>query len=247
MTQQRQTHFGFKDVAWEEKAPLVRGVFDRVAGRYDLMNDAMSLGMHRLWKNLFVGKVRASATSRFLDVAGGTGDIAERLHTRFGAPVTICDINAAMLSEGRDRLFDKGASDPFTYICGNAESLPFPTASADVYTIAFGIRNVTDIESALREAHRVLAPGGQFLCLEFSPQVTPLLQPIYDAYSFHLLPRLGEWIARDRESYQYLAESIRQFPAPEKFARMIETAGFSRVKYTPLSGGICCIHEGWRI
>jgi len=245
--EQRHTHFGFKDVAWEEKQDLVRGVFTRVASRYDLMNDVMSFGMHRLWKNSFVGRVRANAHSRFLDVAGGTGDIAERLQARFHAPVTVCDINAAMLSEGRDRLFDKGRGAGFTYVCGNAESLPFPDASADVYTIAFGIRNVTDIQQALHEAYRVLAPGGQFLCLEFSPSVSPALKPVYDAYSFHLLPRFGEWIARDRDSYQYLAESIRKFPAPMVFARMMETAGFSRIKATALSGGICYIHEGWRL
>ena len=173
--------------------------------------------------------------------------IAERLQARFHAPVTVCDINAAMLSEGRDRLFDKGRGAGFTYVCGNAESLPFPDASADVYTIAFGIRNVTDIQQALHEAYRVLAPGGQFLCLEFSPSVSPALKPVYDAYSFHLLPRFGEWIARDRDSYQYLAESIRKFPAPMVFARMMETAGFSRIKATALSGGICYIHEGWRL
>lgn len=245
--EQRNTHFGFKDVAWDEKQTLVRGVFERVASRYDLMNDVMSLGMHRVWKDRFVGNVRAHAQSRFLDVAGGTGDIALRLNKRFGAPVLVCDINAAMLGEGRDRLFDKGQSGALDFVCGNAEALPFNDASMDVYTIAFGIRNVTDIPKALREAHRVLAPGGQFLCLEFSPAVTPALKPVYDAYSFHLLPWFGEHIAKDRDSYQYLAESIRRFPSPPIFSRMIEEAGFARVKSTPLSGGICSIHEGWRL
>lgn len=244
---ERNTHFGFKDVAWEEKQSLVRGVFDRVASRYDLMNDVMSLGMHRLWKDRYVGMIRAGREARFLDVAGGTGDIAMRIHKRFGADVAVCDINAAMLSEGRDRLFDKGYGDAFTYICGNAESLPFEDSSRDVYTIAFGIRNVTDVPAALAEAYRVLAPGGQFLCLEFSPEVTPALKPVYDTYSFKLLPRFGEWIAKDRESYQYLAESIRRFPSPRRFVQMIQAAGFSRVKATPLSGGICYIHEAWKV
>ena len=245
--QDQRTHFGYRDVEWDEKSTLVRGVFERVASRYDIMNDVMSMGMHRVWKHRFVSCVRATDTSVFLDVAGGTGDIALRLKERFRAPVIVCDINAAMLNEGRDRMIDKGQSDGMRYVCANAESLPVPGRSVDVYTIAFGIRNVTDIPKALSEAFRVLKPGGQFLCLEFSPEVTPSLKALYDTYSFTLLPRFGEWIAKDRESYQYLAESIRRFPAPARFAQMISDAGLSRVKYDKLSGGICAIHQGVRI
>lgn len=246
MSEQR-THFGYQNVAWDDKSGMVRGVFERVASKYDIMNDVMSLGMHRLWKERFVGCVRGSSTSVFLDVAGGTGDISLRLKKRFNAPVIVADINAAMLNEGRDRMVDKGVSDGLRHLCANAESLPLPDHSVDIYTIAFGIRNVTDIPKALREAYRVLKPGGQFLCLEFTPEIHPLLKPIYDTYSFTLLPMFGEWIAKDRESYQYLAESIRRFPAPQSFAQMISDAGFSRVKYETLSGGICAIHQGVRI
>lgn len=246
MTTER-THFGYKDVAWNEKAGMVRGVFERVATRYDLMNDVMSFGMHRLWKQRFVGCVRANASSAFLDVAGGTGDIAMRLKDRFHAPVIVCDINAAMLEAGRDRMIDRNRGEGLHYVCGNAESLPLPDRSVDVYTIAFGIRNVTDIPKALNEAYRVLKPGGQFLCLEFTPEVHPLLKPVYDTYSFSLLPKFGEWIAKDRESYQYLSESIRRFPAPKRFEGMITEAGFARAKYDTLSGGICAIHQGVRI
>ncbi len=246
MTQER-THFGYRDVAWEDKSTLVRGVFERVASRYDIMNDVMSLGMHRLWKQRFVACARGNAKSVFLDVAGGTGDIALRIRERFNAPVMVCDINAAMLNEGRARMIDTGQADGLRHVCGNAESLPIPSASVDVYTIAFGIRNVTDIPQALREAYRVLKPGGQFLCLEFSPEILPALKPVYDMYSFSLLPRFGQWIAKDRDSYQYLAESIRRFPAPSVFESMIKDAGFTRTKYEKLSGGICAIHMGVRI
>lgn len=243
----QQTHFGYRDVAWDEKQGLVRGVFERVASRYDIMNDVMSMGMHRLWKQRFVSCVRGSAQSVFLDVAGGTGDIALRLKERFSAPVIVCDINAAMLNAGRDRMIDKGQGGGMRYLCANAESLPLPDRSVDIYTIAFGIRNVTDIPKALAEAYRVLKPGGQFLCLEFTPDIAPALKPVYDAYSFHLLPRFGEWIAKDRDSYQYLAESIRKFPATQRFADMMHIAGFERVKFEKLSGGICAIHQGVRI
>jgi demethylmenaquinone methyltransferase/2-methoxy-6-polyprenyl-1,4-benzoquinol methylase len=242
-----RTHFGERTVAWDEKAPLVRGVFERVATRYDLMNDVMSGGMHRLWKQHFVSCVRGNAESTFLDVAGGTGDIATRIHARFNAPVMVCDINEAMLNAGRARGIDTATATGLRYLCGNAESLPVTSDSVDVYTIAFGIRNVTDIPAALREAHRVLKSGGQFLCLEFSPEVTPLLKPLYDAYSFKLLPRLGKWIAKDRESYQYLAESIRRFPTPTAFEQMLRIAGLARTRVQPLSGGICAIHQGVKL
>lgn len=243
----QRTHFGYSDVAWNEKSTLVRGVFERVASRYDMMNDVMSAGMHRVWKKRFVSLVRANANSVFLDVAGGTGDIALRLKERFSAPVYVCDINAAMLNEGRDRMIDTGKAEGLRHVCGNAESLPIPDASVDVYTIAFGIRNVTDIPKALREAYRVLKPGGQFLCLEFSPEVIAPLRRLYDVYSFTLLPQFGEWIAKDRASYQYLAESIRRFPTPAAFSAMIAEAGFERVRHEALSGGICAIHQGVRI
>lgn len=241
------THFGYKNVAWEEKSSLVRGVFERVAGRYDLMNDVMSFGMHRLWKDRFVRQVRANKNSRCLDVAGGTGDIAVRIKSRLGADVTLCDINAAMLKEGRNRSVDNANEHGLLWTCGNAELLPFSSNSQDVYTIAFGIRNVTDIPAALSEAVRVLDYGGQFLCLEFSPDVSPILKPIYDVYSFSLLPKLGQWIAGDRDSYQYLAESIRQFPSQKRFCDLMQQVGLSRVHTTPLSGGICTIFEGVKL
>lgn len=246
MTQER-THFGFRDVEWSEKSGLVRGVFERVAARYDIMNDVMSLGLHRLWKQHFVANIRGSEHSVCLDVAGGTGDIARKLQGRFGCPVMVCDINAAMLFEGRARTIDRGDASELRHVCSNAELLPLPDKSVDIYTIAFGIRNVTDIPKALSEAYRVLKHGGQFWCLEFSPNVAPALQKIYDAYSFTLLPKLGEWIAQDRESYQYLAESIRRFPAPAVFEKMIADAGFSRTKCESLSAGICTIHHGVKL
>ena len=239
--------FGFSTVAREEKQKKVRAVFDGVAGRYDLMNDLMSMGMHRGWKDKFVAHVSVHAPQRILDVAGGTGDIARRLFAKTRAPITVCDINHAMLKEGIHTRFDKGESEGLSWVCGNAEALPLPDACVDVYTIAFGLRNVTNKDVALREAYRVLRPGGQFLCLEFSPVENGLLKPLYDAYSFHAIPRMGGLVAGDRAAYQYLVESIRMFPNVKTLEKMCAEAGFSRVKSRTLSGGIVAIHEGWHV
>jgi demethylmenaquinone methyltransferase / 2-methoxy-6-polyprenyl-1,4-benzoquinol methylase len=242
-----QTHFGFRRIDMTEKTARVKHVFASVASRYDLMNDLMSGGLHRLWKDHFVRKIHAGSDAVLLDVAGGTGDIARRLYTRTGADVTILDINEAMLATGRGRMIDAAKSDGLRWVCSNAEALPLPDRSVDVYTVAFGLRNVTDIPQALREARRVLKPGGQFLCLEFSHVTAPLLKELYELYSFQMIPRLGAWITKDAASYQYLVESIRMFPPPKTLVRMLEDAGFSRVDYEPLSLGIVAIHRGWRV
>ncbi len=241
------THFGFETVATHEKAGKVRGVFNGVAHHYDLMNDAMSLGLHRIWKDRFTEKLHhLNAESHLLDVAGGTGDIAVRLHEKTGASVTVLDINEAMLREGQNRQFDRACSAPLRYICGDAMALPIPSHTQDLYTIAFGLRNVTDIDAALSEAYRVLKPGGQFRCLEFSPVATPILKQLYDAYSFHIIPRLGAALAGNRSAYQYLAESIRMFPAAENLALRMKHAGFERVSFERLSLGVVAIHTGWK-
>ena len=243
----RSANFGFRKVEANAKASMVRDVFSSVAGRYDIMNDLMSGGMHRLWKNDFVSRINVPASAAILDLAGGTGDIAVRLKNRTGANVTICDINEAMLNVGRDRQFDKGESKGLRWVCGNAETLPVADGSLDVITIAFGLRNVTDIPQALRDAYRALKPGGQFLCLEFSQVIIPQLAKLYDKYSFKLIPKIGELVTKDRDSYQYLVESIRMFPKQEELKRMMETAGFERVTYDNLSLGIVAIHRGWKI
>lgn len=251
------THFGFTDVAWDEKQSRVRDVFERVAGKYDVMNDAMSLGVHRLWKREFVAQLPLRPEGRMLDLAGGTGDIAFRMLTRAEAQslpfqITLCDINAEMLKVGEARAKDGnwlGAEndDRLRFVCGNAEKLPFPDAHFDIVTIAFGIRNVTDIPAALREAHRVLKPGGLFACLEFSNVEPAPLQKLYDAYSFALIPRMGQLIAQDRDSYQYLIESIRKFPNRARFKQMITDAGFCRASAQALSMGVVAIHRGWKV
>lgn len=240
------THFGFQTISTEEKAAKVRGVFDSVASRYDIMNDVMSLGMHRLWKRDFVGSLGLRSGMNVLDLAGGTGDIAFLMQRAADVTITVCDINENMLREGRNRAIDRNITEP-EWLCGNAESLPFASASFDRCTIAFGIRNVTDIPAALKEIYRVLKPGGRFACLEFSQPTVPALQPIYERYSFDLIPKFGDWIAKDRESYQYLVESIRRFPNQKRFASMIEEAGFSQVKHRNLTGGVVAIHSGWKI
>lgn len=240
------THFGFKTVREEDKVDMVRGVFDNVASKYDLMNDMMSMGVHRLWKNRLIEKLRPHAGQKLLDVGGGTGDIAFKYHDGGGDDVTVFDINHEMLEVGRDRAIDKGLLQGIQWQQGNAEELPYEDATFDAYTIAFCIRNVTHIDRALAEAKRVLKPGGHFLCLEFSKVVVPVLDKIYDTYSFSLLPKMGEVIADDRESYQYLAESIRKFPDQETFKSMIETAGLDVASYENLTGGIACIHSAWR-
>ncbi len=245
MTQQKETHFGFKTVDWDEKQSRVRGVFDSVASRYDIMNDVMSLGAHRLWKRYMVDTLRLQDDMQVLDLAGGTGDIGFAMRKRAAIDLTICDINAEMLGQGRARGFDTNIRD-VKWVCGNAECLPLPDAQFDVVTIAFGIRNVTDIGAALHEMYRVLKPSGRLLCLEFSHPVAAL-KPIYDAYSFKLIPRMGEWIAKDRDSYQYLVESIRRFPTQDDFAQMMTDAGFAQARYDNLSGGIVALHSGYRI
>lgn len=243
--------FGFRDVPEEEKEMLVREVFSSVAARYDTMNDLMSGGVHRLWKDAMVEWLNPQPGQAILDVAGGTGDIAFRIaelaRARGGeAEITVCDINAAMLNEGVHRAEGMGEG-AITWVCGDAEKLPIPDQTMDAYTIAFGIRNVTHIEKALSEARRVLKPGGRFLCLEFSRVEMPGLNELYERYSFSVLPKLGEWVAKDGEAYRYLAESIRRFPAQKAFASMIEKAGLSRVKVRNLTGGIAAMHSAWRI
>jgi demethylmenaquinone methyltransferase/2-methoxy-6-polyprenyl-1,4-benzoquinol methylase len=246
------THFGFSEVPVAEKTARVRAVFDSVSSRYDLMNDLMSGGIHRLWKSVLIDQLNPQAGMEIVDVAGGTGDIARRILARCkgAARVTVCDINASMLTAGRDRSIDRGelAGDAAAdLVCGNAEALPLADASLDAYTIAFGLRNVTHIDKALAEARRVLRPGGHFLCLEFSRVVVPMLTPIYERYSFTVLPQLGALVARDRDSYVYLAESIRKFPPQDELATMLRDADFDQVSYRNLSGGIAAIHSAWRI
>jgi demethylmenaquinone methyltransferase/2-methoxy-6-polyprenyl-1,4-benzoquinol methylase len=242
--------FGFEDVPRDEKAPRVRAVFDRVASRYDLMNDAMSAGMHRLWKDSAAAKINPQPGEVILDVAGGTGDIARRLKKMgdgaakrrgLSAPeIHIIDINAEMLAAGRKR-----GEAGLTWTCGDAEKLPIPDAFADAYVISFGIRNCTDIPAVLADARRVLKPGGRFFCLEFSQLAVTGLEGVYDFYSFKAIPALGKWIANDADSYRYLVESIRRFPDQERFAGMIRDAGFGRVGYRIMSGGVCALHWGW--
>jgi demethylmenaquinone methyltransferase / 2-methoxy-6-polyprenyl-1,4-benzoquinol methylase len=237
--------FGYEQVSREEKTRRVRGVFSNVAGKYDVMNDAMSGGMHRLWKDQFVRRVKPRAGEDILDMAGGTGDIAFRLE-KAGANVTVSDINPDMLAVGMDRAVDRGIG-TLVWSEQNAEKLSFPNGHFDAYTIAFGIRNVTDIPAALTEAHRVLRYGGRFFCLEFSTVEWPGLSKVYDLYSHHLLPKMGKVIAGDEDSYRYLAESIRKFPPMPRFKAMIEEAGFSQVKVEPILGGLVAIHSGWKV
>lgn len=251
MTQDQQqggtTHFGFRTVGEGEKASLVRAVFDDVAPRYDLMNDLMSAGIHRLWKDAFIGWLRPRPHMSLLDVGGGTGDIAFRFRGKGGGPVVVCDINAEMLSVGRDRAVDRNFIEGISWVCGDAERLPIPDASVDAYTIAFCLRNVTHVDAALREARRVLKPGGRFMCLEFSRVIVPGLRALYDEYSFRVLPWVGEMVTGNRDAYQYLVESIRKFPDQEGLAAMMEEVGLEQVKVRNLSGGIAAIHSGWRL
>jgi demethylmenaquinone methyltransferase/2-methoxy-6-polyprenyl-1,4-benzoquinol methylase len=246
------THFGFRDVPLGEKQTLVNEVFHSVASRYDLMNDLMSIGLHRAWKDIMITDLnppKSDAPFALLDVAGGTGDIAFRAAKAAGPGfrAAVCDINADMLEVGRNRAAAQHLDQQVSFVEGNAEALAFPDRSFDAYTIAFGIRNVTRIEAALGEAFRVLKPGGRFLCLEFSACEVPLLDRLYDFHSFQVIPRIGQLAAGSAESYQYLVESIRKFPIQERFAAMIRDAGFGRVSYRNLTGGIAAIHSGWRI
>ncbi|HEV8014123.1 MAG TPA: bifunctional demethylmenaquinone methyltransferase/2-methoxy-6-polyprenyl-1,4-benzoquinol methylase UbiE [Stellaceae bacterium] len=245
----RQTDFGFREVAEDEKTRLVRAVFDQVARRYDLMNDLMSGGIHRRWKAQLIDRLNPRPGETLLDLAGGTGDIARRFLGRAGgsAQVIVCDINAAMVAAGRDRAIDDGFLGGIGWMVGDAENLPLGDASIDACTISFGLRNVTRKDRALAEARRVLKPGGRFFCLEFSRVEAPLLRRAYDLYSFAVLPRLGGLIARDREAYQYLVESIRRFPAQAALAAMMRDAGFEQVSWRNLSGGIAAIHSGWQL
>jgi demethylmenaquinone methyltransferase/2-methoxy-6-polyprenyl-1,4-benzoquinol methylase len=251
MSDPKTASFGFRDVPEAEKEGLVREVFSSVAARYDLMNDLMSAGIHRIWKDAMVEWLNPRPGWTVLDVAGGTGDIAFRIaemaRGRGGeAEVTVCDINAEMLGEGVRRAVEKNEK-TIRWMCADAEKLPLPDAHFDAYTIAFGIRNVTHVDAALREARRVLKPGGRFLCLEFSKVDVPGLDRLYDAYSFKLLPRIGGLVAGDEQSYRYLAESIRRFPPQAEFARMIEAAGLGQVKIRNLSGGVAAMHSAWRL
>ena len=238
-------NFGEQLVTPEEKTRRVGEVFSSVAQRYDLMNDLMSGGLHRLWKDRFVARVKPRPGERILDMAGGTGDIAFRMARR-GARVTVADINADMLAVGEERAKDRGL-EGLSWKVENAEALSFDDGSFDAYTIAFGIRNVTDIPAALREAYRVLKRGGRFYCLEFSTSDWPGFADLYETYSDKLIPRLGKAVARDEESYRYLVESIRRFPRPEWFRQMIAEAGFAETRFEPILGGLVAIHSGWRV
>ena len=252
-TSAKSASFGFRDVDAREKAGMVRGVFDRVASRYDLMNDVMSVGVHRVWKDMVADRLNPPPGERIIDCAGGTGDIAERLakkaraaKRRRGGPdaeILVIDYNAEMVAAGVKR----GLSREIAWSVGDAQRLPLPDACADAYVISFGIRNVTDVQQALNEARRVLKPGGRFLCLEFSQPPVPALKNLYDAYSFKFIPAMGELVAKDRASYQYLVESIRRFPDQETFLSMIQKAGFSKAGYTNFTGGVAALHHGWAL
>jgi demethylmenaquinone methyltransferase/2-methoxy-6-polyprenyl-1,4-benzoquinol methylase len=251
-TAREQTHFGEQTVPLADKQGLVDDVFHSVARRYDLMNDLMSGGLHRAWKDALVTAVNPPKSDKpfaLLDLAGGTGDVAFRVIEAggLGVRVTVCDINTDMLSVGRERARERGHDLAVSFEQGNAEDLPYPDRSFDCVTIAFGIRNVPRIERALAEAYRVLKIGGRFLCLEFSSVDVPGIDALYDLYSFQVIPRLGEVVAGDREAYQYLVESIRKFPKPAAFAKMIEAAGFRRVSFTPMTAGVVALHSGWKL
>jgi demethylmenaquinone methyltransferase/2-methoxy-6-polyprenyl-1,4-benzoquinol methylase len=239
--------FGYRRVDRAEKAGMVRAVFDSVAPRYDLMNDLMSLGIHRVWKQIFISDLQPRPSHRLLDLAGGTGDISFGWLKRGGGPVLLTDINNSMLSVARDRSLNQGLAGDVSLVVADAEKLPLPDRCVDRVSIAFGLRNCTDKSAVLREARRVLKPGGRFLCLEFSRVTVYALTPVYDTWSFKVLPRLGRMVAGDEESYRYLAESIRIFPDQQKLAAMMRDAGFARVNVRNLSAGIAAIHSGWRL
>ena len=247
-SEDQTTHFGYQDVPEAEKAGMVHGVFSRVASRYDVMNDLMSLGIHRVWKDAMMDWLAPRPGQRLLDVAGGTGDVAFRFLGRApGASAVVCDMTEPMLVEGRKRAEAEKLAQSLDWVVGDAMALPFPDASFDVYTISFGIRNVTRIPDALSEAHRVLKPGGRLMVLEFSRIPNDLMQKAYDLYSFNVIPVMGQVVAGDRDSYQYLVESIRKFPDQETFAAMIRDAGFGQVRYRNLTMGIAALHSGWKL
>jgi demethylmenaquinone methyltransferase/2-methoxy-6-polyprenyl-1,4-benzoquinol methylase len=242
------THFGFRTVAEKDKAGMVHGVFTRVATKYDIMNDVMSAGIHRLWKDAMMDWLAPRQGQKILDVAGGTGDIAFRFLKRAtGAKATVLDMTEGMLVEGRKRAEAENMADRLDWVVGDAMALPFEASTFDVYTISFGIRNVTRIPDALAEAYRVLKPGGRLMVLEFSQLPNPALQWAYDRYSFNVIPAMGQLIANDRDSYQYLVESIRKFPDQDSFAGMIRQTGFDQVKFRNLTMGIAALHSGWKI
>ena len=246
--EQGQTHFGFQTVPEADKAGMVHGVFTRVASKYDIMNDVMSGGVHRLWKDGMMDWLAPRPGQRLLDVAGGTGDVAFRFLKRApGASSVVLDMTESMLIEGRKRAEAESLADRLDWVVGDAMALPFPANSFDVYTISFGIRNVTRVQDALNEAYRVLRPGGRLMVLEFSQIPNPALQWAYDRYSFNVIPVMGQIVAGDRDSYQYLVESIRKFPDQETFAGMIRKAGFGQVKYRNLTMGVAALHSGWKL
>ena len=247
MSDNPTTDFGFRTVPLREKKPMVRAVFDSVAPRYDLMNDLMSLGIHRAWKRAFVAALQPAANRTLLDLAGGTGDITFGWREAGGGAAILSDINAAMLGVGRDRAVTRGQADAVSFLVADAEALPLPDRCVDVVSIAFGLRNVTDKPAALREARRVLRPGGRFACLEFSRVQVAVLAPLYDSWSFNVLPRLGQMVAGDADSYRYLAESIRTFPDQTALEAMMAEAGLAQVRHRNLSGGIAAIHTGRRL
>ncbi|MBZ4689711.1 bifunctional demethylmenaquinone methyltransferase/2-methoxy-6-polyprenyl-1,4-benzoquinol methylase UbiE [Cereibacter changlensis] len=246
--QSNTTHFGFQTVPEGDKAGMVHGVFTRVASKYDIMNDLMSMGIHRLWKDAMMDWLAPRAGQRLLDVAGGTGDIAFRFLGRApGATAVVCDMTESMLVAGRQRAEADRMSERLDWVTGDAMALPFKDNSFDVYTISFGIRNVTRVQDALNEAFRVLRPGGRLMVLEFSQLPNPAMQWAYDRYSFNVIPVMGQIVANDRDSYQYLVESIRKFPDQETFLKMIQKAGFGQAKYRNLSMGIAALHSGWKL
>ncbi len=245
---EKTTHFGFETVPEAEKAGRVQGVFGSVASKYDVMNDAMSMGIHRIWKDAMMDWLAPRSGQKLLDVAGGTGDISFRFLKRAGSGhATVLDLTEPMLVEGRKRAEAEQRAAELDWVVGDAMALPFDDNSFDVYTISFGIRNVTRPADALAEAYRVLRPGGRLMVLEFSQIPNDLMQKAYDLYSFNIIPRMGQMIAGDRDSYQYLVESIRQFPDQETFLQMVKQAGFANAKYRNLTMGIACLHSGWKI
>lgn len=247
-TSDKTTHFGFTNVPEHEKAGKVQGVFTSVASKYDVMNDAMSMGIHRIWKDAMMDWLAPRPGQRLLDVAGGTGDISFRFLERAGeGHSTVLDLTESMLVEGRKRAEAAAMSESLDWVVGDAMALPFADNTFDVYTISFGIRNVTRPQEALNEAYRVLKPGGRLMVLEFSQIPNDMMQKAYDLYSFNVIPRMGQAIAGDRDSYQYLVESIRKFPDQETFLSMVRTAGFENAKYRNLTMGIACLHSGWKI
>ncbi|WP_282024265.1 bifunctional demethylmenaquinone methyltransferase/2-methoxy-6-polyprenyl-1,4-benzoquinol methylase UbiE [Limimaricola cinnabarinus] len=248
MSEDQTTHFGYQTVREDEKAERVRGVFTSVASRYDVMNDVMSGGVHRLWKDAMMDWLAPRPGQRLLDVAGGTGDVSFRFLRRAGrGHATVCDLTESMLVEGHKRAEAERLEESLDWVVGDAMALPFPDNSFDVYTISFGIRNVTRPQKALDEAYRVLRPGGRLMVLEFSQIPNEMMQKVYDLYSFNIIPAMGQLIANDRDSYQYLVESIRRFPDQESFLGMVRQAGFEQAKYRNLTMGVACLHSGWKL